>query len=80
GGILLLRLDCVMDRHEARAQFLDRFVEQRVHLHQIALDLGQMLVPVLVAKEEGVLDQAIYDGRVEGALAPAPDSALVPAE
>lgn len=26
---------------------------------------GQMLVPVLVAKEEGVLDQAIYDGRPE---------------
>lgn len=25
---------------------------------------GQMLVPVLVAKEEGILDQGIYDGRV----------------
>jgi Na+/H+-dicarboxylate symporter len=41
---------------------------------------GQMLVPVLVAKEEGLLDQAIYDGRAEGALAPASDGTLVPAE
>jgi len=25
---------------------------------------GQMLVPVLVAKEEGILNEDIYDGRV----------------
>ncbi|HEX2135304.1 MAG TPA: dicarboxylate/amino acid:cation symporter [Microvirga sp.] len=39
---------------------------------------GQMLVPVLVAKEEGSLDRAVYDGA--GAAPFAPAARLVPAE
>jgi Na+/H+-dicarboxylate symporter len=40
---------------------------------------GQILVPVLVAKEERILDQAIYDGAVE-AREPATEAVLVAAE
>ena len=42
----LLQVDCAMDRHEARTQFFDGLVQQHVHLHQIALHFGQMLVAV----------------------------------
>ena len=43
---------------------------------------GQLLVPVLVAKEEGILDEAIYNGRTEGrAIETQPvGGRLVPAE
>jgi Na+/H+-dicarboxylate symporter len=40
---------------------------------------GQVLVPVLVAKEERTLDQTIYDGAVE-TRAPARETVLVAAE
>jgi Na+/H+-dicarboxylate symporter len=40
---------------------------------------GQVLVPVLVAKEEGILDQAVYDGAIE-TRAPARETVLVAAE
>jgi Na+/H+-dicarboxylate symporter len=40
---------------------------------------GQILVPVLVAKEERILDQAVYDGAVD-AREPAAGTLLVPAE
>jgi Na+/H+-dicarboxylate symporter len=40
---------------------------------------GQILVPVLVAKEERILDQAVYDGAVE-TREPIADTVLVPAE
>ncbi|HTE18376.1 MAG TPA: cation:dicarboxylase symporter family transporter, partial [Armatimonadota bacterium] len=43
---------------------------------------GQLLVPVVVAKEEGILDETIYNGRAEGRVAQAQplDGRLVPAE
>jgi Na+/H+-dicarboxylate symporter len=40
---------------------------------------GQILVPVLVAKEERILDQAIYDGAV-ATREPAAETVLVAAE
>jgi Na+/H+-dicarboxylate symporter len=40
---------------------------------------GQILVPVLVAKEEGILDQAIYDG-VADTREPAAETVLIAAE
>ena len=40
----LLPVDCVMNRHEARAQLLDGLVQQHIHLHQVPLDLRQVLV------------------------------------
>jgi Na+/H+-dicarboxylate symporter len=43
---------------------------------------GQLLVPVLVAKEEGILDEAVYNGRAEGRAADVQPlgGRLVPAE
>jgi Na+/H+-dicarboxylate symporter len=43
---------------------------------------GQLLVTVLVAKEEGILDEAVYNGGAEGRVAQAQplDGRLVPAE
>ena len=40
---------------------------------------GQILVPVLVAKEERILDQAVYDGAVE-TREPSAGTVLVAAE
>ena len=47
--------------------------------HDLRHVTGQILVPVLVAKEEGILDQAIYDGVVE-TREPSPGRVLVAAE
>jgi Na+/H+-dicarboxylate symporter len=40
---------------------------------------GQILVPVIVAKEERILDQTVYDGAVE-THTPAGQAVLVAAE
>jgi Na+/H+-dicarboxylate symporter len=55
---------------------IDRVVDMMRTMTNVT---GQVLVPVLVAKEEGVLDQAVYDGAVE-TRAPACKTVLVAAE
>jgi Na+/H+-dicarboxylate symporter len=55
---------------------IDRVVDMMRTMTNVT---GQVLVPVLVAKEEGILDQAVYDGVVE-TRAPARETVLVAAE
>jgi Na+/H+-dicarboxylate symporter len=55
---------------------IDRVVDMMRTMTNVT---GQVLVPVIVAKEERVLDQAVYDGVVE-TRAPAGGTVLVAAE
>ena len=55
---------------------IDRVVDMMRTMTNVT---GQVLAPVLVAKEEGVLSQAVYDGAVE-ARAPYRETVLVAAE
>jgi Na+/H+-dicarboxylate symporter len=55
---------------------IDRVVDMMRTMTNVT---GQILVPVIVAKEERVLDQAVYDGAVE-THAPVGEAVLVAAE
>ena len=55
---------------------IDRVVDMMRTMTNVT---GQILVPVIVAKEERILDQAVYDGNVE-THTPAGEAVLVAAE